>query len=71
MAEWKKVPAAARDWAGGISAKTVYAAIRKGQLRAAHIGTGRNVLVCQAYVDEWLHGSAKQPPANLEVLRRA
>lgn len=56
---WLKVAEAAKEWAGGVSAKTMYAAIRAGKLKAARIGAGRNVLVCEAFVDEWLTRSAQ------------
>ena len=58
---WLKVAEAAKEWAGGISAKTMYAAIRARKLKAARIGAGRNVLVCEAFVDEWLTGSVFGP----------
>jgi hypothetical protein len=32
---WLKVPEAAKEWAGDVSAKTMYAAIRDGKLMAA------------------------------------
>jgi excisionase family DNA binding protein len=56
---WKKVPEAAKEWAGGTSPKTLYAAIRAGRLKAARIGAGRNVLVCEQFVDEWLKASVR------------
>ena len=56
---WLKVSAAATEWAGGTSAKTLYAAIKAGKLRAARIGAGRNLLLCEQFVDEWLQESAK------------
>ncbi len=72
---WLKVQDAATEWAGGISSKTIYAAIRSGQLRAARIGAGRNVLLCEDYVEAWLRATAapKQPAAVPIVLhsRRA
>jgi hypothetical protein len=55
---WLKVPQAAQEWAGGLSPKTLYGAIRAGKLKAARIGAGRNVLVCELFVDEWLRGSS-------------
>lgn len=64
---WLKVADAAKEWAGHISTKTMYAAIRCGKLRAARIGAGRNVLVCEAFVDEWLTGSAQRGDAPREV----
>jgi hypothetical protein len=59
---WKKVPVAARDWAGGCSPKTLYGAIKRGELKAARIGAGRNLLVCEAFVDEWLRASVRESP---------
>jgi hypothetical protein len=52
-----KVPAAAK-YAGNVAEKTIYAAIRSGDLRAARIGAGRNVLTCDIWIDEWLQSSA-------------
>jgi excisionase family DNA binding protein len=56
---WLKADEAAREWAGGVSAKTLYAAIRRGNLKAARIGAGRNLLFCEQWVDEWLTASAR------------
>ena len=58
--DWKKVPAAATTWAGGVSPKLLYSAIKAGQLKAARIGAGRNLLLCEEFVDSWLRGSVKQ-----------
>jgi excisionase family DNA binding protein len=60
--EWKKVPDAAREWAGGVSAGTLYDAIRAGELKAARIGTGRKMLVCEADVTAWLIASQQRTP---------
>jgi hypothetical protein len=49
---WLKVPEAAKEWAGDLHPKTLYAAIRSARLKAARIGAGRNVLVCEAFVDD-------------------
>ena len=65
---WKKVPAAADEWAGGLSLKTLYAAIRTGRLKAARIGAGRNVLVCEAFIDEWLNRSSRLEPHKCDSL---
>jgi hypothetical protein len=51
---WKKADEAARDWCGGVSAKTLYAAVKTGKLKAARIGAGRNLLFCEEWCDEWL-----------------
>ena len=53
---WKKVPDAAREWAGDVNPKIVYAAIRDGKCKAARIGAGRNMLVCEEFIQEWLQG---------------
>ena len=56
-----KVEDAAREWAGGLSVKTLYRAIRAGQLEAARIGAGRNLLVCEEFVHTWLLRCAGRP----------
>ena len=56
---WLKVPEAAIEWAGGVNPKIVYRAIRDGKCRAARVGCGRNLLVCEAFVNEWLETSAR------------
>jgi hypothetical protein len=61
MTTWLKVPKAAKENAGGVSPKVLYAAIRQGKLKAARIGSGRNILVCEAFIDEWLMRSAGEP----------
>jgi excisionase family DNA binding protein len=44
-------------YAGGVSRKTIYAAIRGGRLEAGRIGAGRNVVVSDAAIDRWLERS--------------
>ncbi len=68
---WLKVADAAKEWGGDISPKTITAAIRAGKLKAARIGAGRNVLVCEAFVDEWLTGSVHQDPPTTASSRDA
>jgi excisionase family DNA binding protein len=71
---WKKIPDAASSWAGNISPKTMYDAIRKKRLKAARIGAGRNLLVCEEFVDEWLKSSVRsdeREPADPRQLREA
>jgi excisionase family DNA binding protein len=59
---WLKVRQAA-EYAGGLSARTVYAAIKAGKLRAARIGAGRSIVVAQEWVDAWLaEASADSTP---------
>lgn len=60
---WKKANDAARDWAGGVSVKTLYAAVRDKRLRAAKTGS-RNLLFCEQWVDEWLLTSADSSGAS-------
>ena len=49
---WMKAgPACA--YLGNISTKTLYAAVRRGDLQAARIGAGRNLLFCEAWLDEY------------------
>ena len=55
---WMKVAAAA-TYAGGLSRKTLYTAIRQGNLKAARIGAGRNFLLCESFVDDWLQEAAR------------
>jgi excisionase family DNA binding protein len=50
---WMKAEEACR-YAGGISKKTLYGAIRAGHLQAGRIGAGRNVLVSDIAIDRWL-----------------
>jgi excisionase family DNA binding protein len=54
---WIKIDAA-RAYAGDVSRKTLYAAVHRGELRAARIGAGRNLVFCESWLDEWLARSA-------------
>jgi excisionase family DNA binding protein len=54
---WMKIDAA-RAYAGGISRKALYRAVASGRLRAARIGTGRSLLFCESWIDEWLRATA-------------
>ena len=62
---WMKVTAAA-TYAGGLSKKTLYSAIQQGDLKAARIGAGRNVLLCEDFIDEWLRTRAEGQKNNRE-----
>lgn len=53
---WMKVDEAC-CYAGGVSRKTLYGAIRKGQLQAGRIGAGRNLVVSDVAIDRWLEDS--------------
>lgn len=66
---WLKAAAAAEQWAGGISAKVLYAAVKAGKLKAARIGAGRNLLFCETWIDEWLKASARDVPPQQNVRR--
>ena len=57
---WMKAPPAA-VYAGGISTKVLYAAVRNGDLRAARIGAGRNLPFSAMWLDGWLEGAATTP----------
>lgn len=54
---WMRIDEA-RAYAGGVSRKTLYAAVTTGKLKAARIGAGRNLLFSLAFIDEWLMHSA-------------
>jgi excisionase family DNA binding protein len=66
---WMKVDPA-RDYAGGVSRKTVYAAVAAGKLRAARVGAGRNLLFCEPWLDEWLAATAEPAPAEEDTRAR-
>jgi hypothetical protein len=61
MSEWKKARSAAAEWCGGVSPKLLYAAVKSGDLKAARIGAGRNLLFCEEWIDEWLRSTAAKP----------
>jgi hypothetical protein len=68
---WLKAREAAREWCGGISVKTLYAAHSAGRLKAAKYGAGRNLLFCEQWCDAWLASSAGEPiaPGEERLLR--
>ncbi len=53
---WMKIEPAC-DYAGKLNRKVLYQAVKKGLLKAAHIGAGRNLLFCEQWIDEWLNSS--------------
>ena len=59
MTWMKATPAAV--YAGGISTKVLYTAVQNGDLTAARIGAGRNLLFSAIWLDEWLEGDATTP----------
>jgi len=61
--KWMKAALAAA-YAGGVSPKVLYAAVRGGQLRAARIGAGRNLLFSEQFIDEWLQQLAERAKAG-------
>jgi excisionase family DNA binding protein len=69
---WMKI-APACEYMGGISAKTLYAAVRKGECKAARIGAGRNLLFADAWLDAFLEQTAGTctEPIMLPARRRA
>ena len=58
MAVWMKAAKAA-EYAGGISTKVLYSAVREKKLLAARIGAGRNLLFCEEFLDRWLQAAAE------------
>lgn len=54
---WLKVDAACA-YAGGLDRKTLYAAVRAGDLMVARVGTGRNILFADCWIDDWLSKGA-------------
>jgi hypothetical protein len=50
---WRKVKDQAKR-AGNVNPKILYAAIRAGRLRAARVGAGRNFLVADEWLDQYL-----------------
>lgn len=55
---WMKIDEACR-YAGGVSRKTLYSAIREGRLQAGRIGAGRNLVVSEMAIDRWLEDSRR------------
>ena len=64
---WLKADLAAEEWCGGVSAKTLYLAVKNGRLKAARIGAGRNLLFCESWCDQWLLESAKASAPTAET----
>lgn len=55
---WKKIDEA-RKYAGGVSRRLMYSAVAKGELKAARIGAGRNLLFLDSWIDQWLEARAE------------
>ena len=60
---WMKIRGEATGYAH-TSDKIIYAAIRRGELKAARIGAGRCVLTCEEWLDAWLVRQAKGQEAR-------
>ena len=74
--EWLKPKAAAKLWAGGISTEYLYRDIANGRLKCVRYGSGRNILLCEEWVTEWLlsmaeHRVAKTASGDVIALRTA
>jgi excisionase family DNA binding protein len=67
MTDWHKAQYAAREWCGGVSTKTLYRAVRNGELKAARIGAGRNLLFCRDWCEDWLQWCATRPRHDAAV----
>ena len=66
---WFKAPKAAK-YAGGISVKVLYSAVREGKCQVAKIGAGRNYLWCEAFIDEWLRATVEPVKQSVDDVRR-
>jgi excisionase family DNA binding protein len=67
---WMKIDAACA-YAGAVSRKTIYSAVRRGELRAARIGAGRNLLFASEWIDAYLRERAQVRDAHTgEVIHR-
>jgi len=60
MMRWMKVEAACA-YLGDISPKTLYAATRSGECRAAKLGAGRNYLWNEEFLDAYALKLAEKP----------
>ena len=56
---WMKI-GAAREYAGDVCSKVLYAAVEKQELKVARVGSGRNVLFADVWIDEWLARCAEK-----------
>jgi excisionase family DNA binding protein len=56
---WMKVDEACRH-AGNVSRKTLYGAVRARRLKAARVGSGRNLLFAAEWLDDWLRSSSEE-----------
>lgn len=63
MTVWLTVPMAAEY--STVSADTIRAAVKAGDLKAYAIGRGREYRLTAADVDEWLMSRAYEPRKNL------
>ena len=55
---WMKIGPAC-EHAGHVNPKLLYAAVDRGDLQVARVGSGRNMLFSDQWIDEWLVRSAK------------
>jgi hypothetical protein len=74
---WKKIREA-QQYCGNISRRLLYDAVAAGQLRVARIGTGRNFLTSEEWLDQWLqsladrdHDNARRAAASIEPIEPA
>ena len=65
---WMKVKKAS-EYALDVSPKIIYSTVRAGQLRAAKIGAGRNLLFCEEFLDEWLRATVEPVDHSQETGR--
>ena len=55
---------AAREYAGGVNRKVLYRAVADEKLKVARIGSGRNFLWTEAWIDAWLNSMAQPADDN-------
>jgi hypothetical protein len=65
---WMKVDAAC-EHLGGVSAKTLYQAVRNNKCQAARIGAGRNLLFSDVWLDEYAQRCATKAPGAVDATR--
>lgn len=54
---WMKIGPAC-EHAGNLNPKVLYAAVERGDLRVARVGTGRNMIFSDEWLNDWLTRSA-------------
>jgi hypothetical protein len=66
---WMKVGPAC-EHLGGVSAKTLYAAVRRGDCQAARIGAGRNLLFSEEWLDQYARARSVKTDSAMTLMKR-